>query len=207
MLSVAEDHLRAAEPRRAAGGVRPGAERRDLRHLPVGHDAEGPGRLPHRVSATRFTEDGHRGRARSTTCSPTRRSASSGRRSRTRSRTRHDKQGFAGRFGAGLPRINDGSVPVPPAHDLEDEAASSRAARGWRSSSTARRCSPARPGRASREIRRWIIENDWLEAVVALPDQLFYNTGISHLLLDRHQPQDAPSGGARCSSSTPASCS
>ena len=29
------------------------------------------------------------------------------------------------------------------------------------------------------EIRRWIIENDWLEAVVALPDQLFYNTGIS----------------------------
>src|SRR5262249_37779580 len=28
------------------------------------------------------------------------------------------------------------------------------------------------------EIRRWIIENDWLEAVVALPDQLFYNTGI-----------------------------
>ena len=32
---------------------------------------------------------------------------------------------------------------------------------------------------ASREIRRWIIENDWLEAIVALPDQLFYNTGIS----------------------------
>jgi type I restriction enzyme M protein len=29
------------------------------------------------------------------------------------------------------------------------------------------------------EIRRWIIENDWLEAVVVLPDQLFYNTGIS----------------------------
>lgn len=28
-------------------------------------------------------------------------------------------------------------------------------------------------------IRRWILENDWLEAVVALPDQLFYNTGIS----------------------------
>src|SRR6185437_6126971 len=28
------------------------------------------------------------------------------------------------------------------------------------------------------EIRRWIIENDWLEAIIALPDQLFYNTGI-----------------------------
>src|SRR5581483_12385122 len=34
-------------------------------------------------------------------------------------------------------------------------------------------------GSGPSEIRRWIIENDWLEAVVALPDQLFYNTGIS----------------------------
>ena len=48
-----------------------------------------------------------------------------------------------------------------------------------RSSSTARRCSPAAAGSGESEIRRWIIENDWLEAVVALPDQLFYNTGIS----------------------------
>src|SRR5260370_36975149 len=28
-------------------------------------------------------------------------------------------------------------------------------------------------------IRQWILENDWLEGIVALPDQLFYNTGIS----------------------------
>ena len=34
-------------------------------------------------------------------------------------------------------------------------------------------------GSGESEIRRWIVENDWLEAVVALPDQLFYNTGIS----------------------------
>jgi type I restriction enzyme M protein len=34
-------------------------------------------------------------------------------------------------------------------------------------------------GSGESEIRRWIIENDWLEAIVALPDQLFYNTGIS----------------------------
>src|SRR5260370_26856714 len=34
-------------------------------------------------------------------------------------------------------------------------------------------------GSGESEIRRWIIESDWLEAVVALPDQLFYNTGIS----------------------------
>src|SRR5260370_18393800 len=34
-------------------------------------------------------------------------------------------------------------------------------------------------GSGESEIRRWIIEKDWLEAVVGLPDQLFYNTGIS----------------------------
>ncbi len=41
------------------------------------------------------------------------------------------------------------------------------------------------------EIRRWIIENDWLEAIVALPDQLFYNTGIYTYLwivTNRKQP-------------------
>src|SRR3569623_1081860 len=41
-------------------------------------------------------------------------------------------------------------------------------------------------------IRRWIIENDWLEAVVALPDQLFYNTGISTyfwILTNRKSPE------------------
>ena len=59
-------------------------------------------------------------------------------------------------------------------------------------------------GSGESEIRRWIIENDWLEAVVALPDQLFYNTGISTyfwVVTNRKRP----SGAARCSSSTPAS--
>ena len=139
-----------AQPAGPARGLRPGAERRDLRHLPLGHDAQGPGRLPHRLRQLASPRTATRASA-STTCSPTRRSGSSGRRSRRRpSRTSTRRKGFAGRFGAGLPRINDGSLPVPPAHDLEDEAAPRRAARGWRSSSTARRCSPARPARASR---------------------------------------------------------
>jgi len=42
-----------------------------------------------------------------------------------------------------------------------------------------RRSSQVQAGSGESEIRRWIVENDWLEAVVALPDQLFYNTGIS----------------------------
>ena len=34
------------------------------------------------------------------------------------------------------------------------------------------------PGPRESNIRRWIIENDWLDAIIAMPDQLFYNTGI-----------------------------
>src|SRR5947199_10543977 len=34
-------------------------------------------------------------------------------------------------------------------------------------------------GSGESEIRRWILENDWLEALVALPEQMFYNTGIA----------------------------
>src|SRR5499426_1876653 len=34
-------------------------------------------------------------------------------------------------------------------------------------------------GSGESEIRRWILENDWLEALIALPEQLFYNTGIA----------------------------
>ena len=47
-------------------------------------------------------------------------------------------------------------------------------------------------GSGESNIRRWIIENDWLEAIVALPDQLFYNTGISTyiwIVTNRKEPQ------------------
>ncbi|MCY7399726.1 MAG: SAM-dependent methyltransferase [Nocardioides sp.] len=49
-----------------------------------------------------------------------------------------------------------------------------RSARGRRRSARSRAA-----GESESNIRRWIIENDWLEAVVALPDQMFYNTGIN----------------------------
>jgi type I restriction enzyme M protein len=93
-------------------------------------------------------------------------------------RTEHEKQGFNGRFGAGLPRINDGSFLFlqhmiskmkPP------EQGGSRLAIVFNGSPLF----TGAAGSGESEIRRWIIENDWLEAVVALPDQIFYNTGIS----------------------------
>jgi type I restriction enzyme M protein len=93
-------------------------------------------------------------------------------------RDEYKAKGFAGRFGAGLPRINDGSFLFlqhmiskmkPP------EQGGSRLAIVFNGSPLF----TGGAGSGESEIRRWIIENDWLEAVVALPDQLFYNTGIS----------------------------
>ena len=90
----------------------------------------------------------------------------------------HATQGFAGRFGAGLPRINDGSFlflqhMIWKMKRLEEGGA--RLAIVFNGSPLF----TGGAGSGESEIRRLIIENDMLEAVVALPDQLFYNTGIS----------------------------
>ncbi|MBF4162581.1 SAM-dependent DNA methyltransferase [Nocardioides sp. CBS4Y-1] len=93
-------------------------------------------------------------------------------------RDEHESKGFAGRFGAGLPRINDGSFLFLQ-HMISKmktpEQGGSRVAIVFNGSPLF----TGAAGSGESEIRRWIIENDWLEAVVALPDQLFYNTGIS----------------------------
>lgn len=89
-----------------------------------------------------------------------------------------ETQGFKGRFGAGLPRINDGSFLFLQ-HMISKmktpKEGGSRVAIVFNGSPLF----TGATGSGESEIRRWIIENDWLEAVVALPDQLFYNTGIS----------------------------
>ena len=89
--------------------------------------------------------------------------------------------GHAGRFGAGLPRISDGSLLFLQ-HMLSKmrapEEGGSRIAIVFNGSPLF----TGGAGSGESNIRRWIIENDWLEAVVALPDQLFYNTGISTYL-------------------------
>ncbi|CAG0968290.1 partial putative type I restriction enzymeP M protein, partial [Planctomycetaceae bacterium] len=88
------------------------------------------------------------------------------------------KLGYEGRFGAGTPRINDGALLF-----LQHMIAKMRpAADGGSRIGIVFNGSPLFTGDAGggeSEIRRWIIENDWLEAIVALPEQLFYNTGIS----------------------------
>ena len=92
-----------------------------------------------------------------------------------------DTLGFSGRFGAGTPRVNDGALLF-----LQHMIAKMRAPQdGGSRLAIVFNGSPLFTGDAGggeSEIRRWIIENDWLEAIVALPEQLFYNTGISTYL-------------------------
>ena len=93
-------------------------------------------------------------------------------------KSEHKTMGMAGRFGAGTPRINDGSFLFLQ-HMISKMK---RPDDGGARLAIVFNGSPLFTGAAGSgesEIRRWIIENDWLEAVVALPDQLFYNTGIS----------------------------
>ena len=92
-------------------------------------------------------------------------------------RTENKDLGFDGRFGAGLPRVSDGQLlflqhMIAKMENVENKG--SRIAIVFNGSPLF----TGDAGSGESEIRRWILENDWLEAIVALPDQLFYNTGI-----------------------------
>lgn len=88
------------------------------------------------------------------------------------------ERGYAGRFGAGLPRISDGQLLFLQ-HLLsrmkEPQDGGGRVAIVMNGSPLF----TGDAGSGESEIRRWILENDWLEAIIALPEQMFYNTGIS----------------------------
>ena len=93
-------------------------------------------------------------------------------------RREHERQGFAGRFGAGLPRVSDGSLLFL----LHLLSKMTPAEKGGSRIAIVLNGSPLFTGGAGSgesDIRKWIIENDWLEAIVALPTDMFYNTGIS----------------------------
>ncbi len=85
--------------------------------------------------------------------------------------------GYRGRFGAGLPRVSDGSLLFVQ-HMISKFNTNGDVSR----LAVVLNGSPLFTGSAGSgesEIRRWTIENDWLEAIVALPTDMFYNTGIA----------------------------
>ena len=105
-------------------------------------------------------------------------------------RGEHDR-GAAGRFAPGLPRISDGQLLFL----LHMLAHSKEPAQGGSRIAIIMNGSPLFTGDAGSgesEIRRWILENDLLEALIALPEQLFYNTGIATyvwVLTNRKRPE------------------
>ena len=93
-------------------------------------------------------------------------------------RKEHESQGFNGRFGPGLPRVSDGSLLFL----LHLISKMRPAVEGGSRFGIVLNGSPLFTGGAGSgesEIRRYVLENDLLEAIVALPTDMFYNTGIS----------------------------
>ena len=93
----------------------------------------------------------------------------------------HEKQGFFGRFGAGTPRVNDGALLFLQHMLSKMEPVESQAGKEGSRLAIVFNGSPLFTGGAGSgesDIRKWVIENDWLEAIVAMPEQMFYNTGI-----------------------------
>ena len=87
------------------------------------------------------------------------------------------EKGFEGRFGAGTPRVSDGSMLF--VQHLIDKL--EHPARGGGRAAIVLSGSPLFTGNAGQgesEIRRWLLENDHIEAIVALPTDIFFRTGI-----------------------------
>ncbi|MEA1952853.1 MAG: class I SAM-dependent DNA methyltransferase [Campylobacterota bacterium] len=92
--------------------------------------------------------------------------------------TEHKEQGFNGRFGAGLPRVSDGSL-LFLMHLVSKMRSDSE---GGSRIGIILNGSPLFTGGAGSgesEIRRYILENDLLESIVAMPNDMFFNTGIA----------------------------
>lgn len=87
------------------------------------------------------------------------------------------KLGFGGRFGAGLPRVSDGSLLFLQ-HMISKMKQNGEEGTRLAIVFNGSPLFSGQAGSGESDIRKWIIENDLLEAIIAMPDQLFYNTGI-----------------------------
>ena len=102
----------------------------------------------------------------------------------------HNEQGWGGRFGAGLPRISDGQLLFLQhmISKMRDDDQGSRIGIVMNGSPLF----TGGAGQGESEIRRWMFENDWVEAIIGLPTDIFYNTGIQTyvwLLSNRKTPE------------------
>jgi len=180
MLSVAEEYLRELNP--AAHLVVFGQELNDESYAICKADMMIKGQDPGKIArGNSFSEDGHQGQQFDYMLS----NPPFGvewKKVQQAVEQEHETKGHAGRFGPGLPRINDGSLLFLLHMISKMKPVDPKTGEGGSRLAIVFNGSPLFTGDAGSgesEIRKWIVENDWLEAIVALPDQLFYNTGIS----------------------------
>ncbi|MGR6613653.1 type I restriction-modification system subunit M [Kocuria rhizophila] len=108
----------------------------------------------------------------------------------------HTVAGFSGRFGPGLPRVSDGSLlflmhmisKMREPGSADENQAAGRAAIVLNGSPLF----TGGAGSGESNIRKWVLENDYLEAIIGLPTDMFYNTGISTYvwLLSKGKPEE-----------------
>jgi type I restriction enzyme M protein len=180
MLSVAEEYLRELNP--AAQLVVFGQELNDESYAICKADMMIKGQTASNIArGNSFSEDGHVGKKFDYMLS----NPPFGvewKKVQKEIEDEHETQGYAGRFGPGLPRVNDGSLLFLLHMISKMKPVDPKTGEGGSRIAIVFNGSPLFTGDAGSgesEIRKWIIENDWLEAIVAMPDQLFYNTGIS----------------------------
>ncbi|MBS1769270.1 MAG: N-6 DNA methylase, partial [Acidobacteria bacterium] len=189
MLSIAEEHLHEMNP--AARLVVFGQELNPESYAICKADMLLKGQdISHIIFGNTLSDDGHTGRDFDYMLS----NPPFGvdwKKIETSVRTEHERKGFGGRFGPGLPRVSDGSLLflLHLISKMRDPK------KGGSRIGIVLNGSPLFTGGAGSgesNIRKYVIENDLLEAIVALPTDMFYNTGISTYvwILSNHKPDE-----------------
>ena len=180
MLSIAEEHLQDMNPNIVLNVF--GQELNDETWAIARSDLMIKGQDPKRITSgnSLTDEDGHSGTLFDY-CISNPPYGVDWKKYEKKVRDEAEKLGFSGRYGAGLPRVSDGSflfiqhmISKMKPYDSKKKEGGSRIALILSGSPLF----SGQAGSGESEIRKWIIENDWLEGIVAMPDQMFYNTGI-----------------------------
>jgi len=189
MLSVAEDHIRAMNP--TATLTLAGQEINPQSYAICKADMTVKGQsVDAIVFGDTLLNDGHQG-ATFNYCLSNPPFGVDWKKQQEHVTDEHSVRGFAGRFGPGLPRVSDGSM-LFLLHLISKMRPKSADSAGGRAAIVLNGSPLFTGGAGSGEsnIRKWILEHDYLEAIIALPTDMFYNTGIATyiwvLTTDKH---------------------
>lgn len=178
MLSVGEDHIRSMNP--SARLTLAGQEINPQSYAICKADMTVKGQsVDAIVYGDTLTDDGHAGTTFNY-CLSNPPFGVDWKKQQPRVLDEHKVRGYAGRFGPGLPRVSDGSM-LFLLHLIAKMRPKADGERGGRAGIVLNGSPLFTGGAGSGEsnIRKWILERDLLEAIVALPTDIFYNTGIA----------------------------